>query len=351
MERTVKIGDRFVGPGFPAYIIAEVGANHDRDLATAHRLIDVAADCGADAVKFQTYRAETLYSRFTPRLKEMDEFGRSPAGETPFELIKRIELPREWQKELRDHAVERKIDFLSTPFDLDAVDELANLGVKAFKIASYEIVYYALLRAAARHQCPLIISTGNSNLADVEMAVEVVQAEGNHQILLLHCVSQYPPRVEELNLRAMQTLGQAFDVSVGFSDHTLGNTAAVLAVGLGACCFEKHYTLDRRRKGPDHPSALEPDELASYVEAIRDAEKALGSPMKRVQPSEEDNHRLARRSLHALVDIPKGTRITPEMLAVKRPGLGINAAHEAVVVGRVARRDIRADEWITWDMI
>jgi sialic acid synthase SpsE len=349
--KSVQMGDRLVGPGNAAYIIAEVGANHDRDLTIAHRLIDVAADQGADAVKFQTYSAETLYSRFTPRLKEMDEFGRSPAGETPFKLIKRVELPREWQRELRDHAVERGIDFLSTPFDLEAVEELAALDVKAFKIASYEITYYDLLKAAARRQRPLIISTGNSNLADVEMAVAAVQEEGNDQVILLHCVSQYPARFEDLNLRAIQTMARAFGVPVGFSDHTLDNTAAVLAVGLGACCFEKHFTLDRKRKGPDHPSALEPDELANYVQAIRNAENALGSPVKRVQPSEEENHRLARRSLHARVDISKGTRITAEMLTVKRPALGIHPAFKRLVVGRIAQRDIRADEWITWDTV
>ena len=349
--KPVRIGEHLVGPGQPAYIIAEAGANHDRDLAIAHRLIDVAADCGANAVKFQTYSAETLYSRFTPRLTEMDEFDRSPAGETPLELIKRIELPREWQGELRDHAVERGIDFLSTPFDLAAVEELADLGVKAFKIASYEITYYALLKAAAKHQRPLIISTGNSNLADVEMAIGAVHEENNDQVILLHCVSQYPARFEDLNLRAIQTLAQAFDVPVGFSDHTMDNTTAVLAVGLAACCFGKHFTLDSKRKGPDHPSALEPDELGEYVRAIRNAEKALGSPVKRVQPSEEENHRLARRSIHAAIDIPKGAVLTADMLVVKRPALGIHPMHEDIVVGRVARRDIRADEWITWEML
>jgi sialic acid synthase SpsE len=349
--KPIHLGERPVGPGYPVYIIAEAGNNHDRDLEVAHRLIDVSVDSGADAVKFQTYSAETLYSRFAPRLKEMDEYGRSPAGETPFELLKRIELPREWQEELRDHAVEGGIDFLSTPFDLKAVEELAALDVVAFKIASYELVYYDLLVAAARHQRPLIISTGNSDLADVELAVASVREQGNDQVILLHCVSQYPARFEDLNLRAMQTLAQAFDVPVGFSDHTLGNTAAVLAVGLGACCFEKHFTLDRSREGPDHPSALEPDELAAYVEAIRDAERALGSSVKQVQPSEEENHRLARRSLHALVDIPKGTRITAEMLAVKRPGLGVHPRHKDVLIGRVAQQDIRADEWVTWAMV
>ena len=332
-------------------MIAEAGSNHDRDLATAHRLIDVAADCHADAVKFQTYSAETLYSRFTPRFSEMDDFDRSPAGETPFDLTKRMELPREWQAELRDHSVERDVDFLSTPFDLAAVDELAKLDVKAFKIGSYEITYYGLLKAAARYQRPLIISTGNSDLADVEMAVRAVQDEGNDQIVLLHCVSQYPARHEDLNLRTMQTMAQAFDLPVGFSDHTMDNTGAVLAVGLGACCFEKHFTLDRGRKGPDHPSALEPDELYDYVQAIRNAEKALGSPVKRVQKSELENHLLARRSIHAAVDIPQDTVIKAEMLIVKRPALGIHPMHEDLVIGRVARRHIRSDEWITWEMV
>ena len=349
--KPILIGERLVGPGHRVYVIAEVGANHDRDLTAAHGLIDVAADCEADAVKFQTYSADTLYSRFAPRLKEMDDFGRSPTGETPFELIKRLELPREWQRELRDHAVDRELDFLSTSFDLTAVEELASLGVKAFKIASYEITYYDLLRAAARHGRPMIISTGNSTLADVEMAVDAIRSEGNNQILLLHCVSQYPAAIEDLNLRAMQSLAQAFDTPVGFSDHTVGNTAAAVAVGLGACCFEKHFTLSRERKGPDHPSALEPDELTDYVRACRDAQKALGSPVKRVQPSEKENHRLARRSLHALVDIPQGTQITSEMLTVKRPALGIHPGQRSLVIGRRARRNIRADEWITWDMI
>ncbi len=349
--KPVQIGKRLVGPEQPSYIIAEAGANHDRDPKIAHQMIDVAADCGADAVKFQTYSAETMYSRFTPRLKEMDKFARSPAGETPFELIRRMELPREWQRELRDHAVERGIHFLSTPLDMAAVQELARLEVKAFKIGSYEITYYTLLRSAAKHQVPMIISTGNSNLADAEMAIDAVREEGNDHVILLHCVSQYPAQLEDLNLRVIQTLAGAFNVLVGFSDHTMGNTAAVLAVGLGACCFEKHFTLDRTKAGPDHPSAVEPNELTDYVQAIRDAEKALGSPVKRVQRSEEENHRLARRSLHAAIDIPKGTPITAEMLTVKRPALGIHPGHESIVIGRVAQRDIRADEWITWGMV
>jgi sialic acid synthase SpsE len=349
--KLVQIGSRVVGLGHPAYIIAEAGANHDQNLSVAHRLIDVAAKCGADAVKFQTYTAETLYSRYTPRLKEMDDFDRSPNGESPFELIRRIELPREWQREMRDHAVETGLDFLSTPFDLQAVEELAALDVKAYKIASYEITYCDLIKAAGRQGRPVILSTGNSGLGDIEAALAALEEVGNNQGVILHCVSQYPTRYEDLNLRAVQTLALAFDVPIGFSDHTMDSTAAAVAVAFGASCFEKHFTLDRRRKGPDHPSAMEPEELAEYICAVRNAEKALGSSVKRVQPSEEENHRLARRSLHAAVDIPEGTVIAREMLTVKRPALGIHPSQEKIVVGRRAQRTIKADEWITWEMV
>jgi sialic acid synthase SpsE len=191
--------------------------------------VDIAADAHADAVKFQTYSADTLYSRFAPRLSEMDEYGRSPEGESPYEMIKNLELPREWQKELKSHAAEREIDFISTPFDIPAVDELDSLEVAAFKIASYEIVDYDLIAAAASKQRPMIISTSGSSLADVEMAVATIEKQGNEKIVILHCVSQYPAEIEDLNMRAMQTMGQAFGYPVGFSDHSLGSVAAVVA--------------------------------------------------------------------------------------------------------------------------
>lgn len=348
---TLQIGDTPVGAGHAAYIIAEAGANHDRDLEVAHQLIDVAADARANAIKFQTYSAETMYSKFTPRLSEMDAFDRAASDETPFDLIKRNELPREWHRELFEHARERDLDFLSTPFDLPAVEELADLGVNAFKIASYELTDFRLLRAAAAHGLPMIVSTGNSGIGDVERAVETIRCAGNERIVLLHCVSQYPAEAKDVNIRAMSTLAQAFQVTVGFSDHTMGTTSAILAVALGASVFEKHFTLSRDRKGPDHPSAAEPEELVAYISQVREAETAMGSPMKRVQPSEEENHRLARRSLHAAADIAAGTVITPEMLIVKRPALGIDPGLEDVVVGRQASRHIKADEWITWDMV
>lgn len=347
--RTMTIGHRKIGDGAPCFIIAEAGSNHNCDLATALRLIDVAVEAGADCVKFQTYTAETLYSRFAPRLTEME--GRSRAEETPFELIKRIELPWEWHERLVAHAKAGGIIFLSTPFGHDAVDLLHRLGVPAFKIASYEIVDLPLLRRAARTGKPIVLSTGNSSLADVEEAMATLQEAGATGVVLLHCVSQYPAKVEDVNLRAMVTLRQAFDVPVGFSDHTMDSVSSLGAVALGACVLEKHFTLDRSHPGPDHPASLEPEELRRFVQDVRRLEAALGSPVKRVQVSEDENHRLGRRSLHARVRIPKGATITEEMLTVKRPGLGIKPVLLPVVVGRIARRDIEADEWITWDMI
>jgi sialic acid synthase SpsE len=281
----------------------------------------------------------------------MNDFGRSPEEETPFEMIKRVELPREWQRELCEHAMTSKIDFLSTPFDLIAVEELAQLQVKAYKIASYEITFFDLIQAAGRHQRPVIISTGNSGIGDIEEALESLYQTGNKQAVIMHCVSQYPTIYQDLNMRALQTLAQAFEVPVGFSDHTMDNTAAILAVALGATCFEKHFTLSRKRQGPDHPSSLEPDELKNYIKTIREAEQAMGSSVKRLQTSEEENHRLGRRSLHAAVDLPKGTVITEEMLIVKRPALGIHPRNKEIVIGRTVTKNIKADQWLTWDMV
>lgn len=345
----IDIGCRRVGEGQPCFIIAEAGSNHNRDLQTALRLIDVAAEAGADCVKFQTYTAETLYSRFAPRLSEME--GRSLEGEGPFDLIKRIEMPWEWHETLARHALRRGLVFMSTPFSHEAADLLDRIGIPAFKIASYEIVDLPLLRHIARKGKPVILSTGNSSLADVEDAMHTLEKAGAREIVLLHCVSQYPARAEDVHLRAMVTLRQAFDVPVGFSDHTIDAVSALGAVALGACVLEKHFTLDRAQLGPDHSFSLEPDELARFVQDIRRLEAALGSPVKRVQASEDENYRLGRRSLHARVRIPQWTVISEDMLTVKRPGIGIKPSLMQVVVGRTARRDIDEDEWITWDMV
>jgi pseudaminic acid synthase len=342
------VGGRWVGDGAPCFVIAEAGANHNRDLTMARELIAVAAEAGADAVKFQTYSAETLYSRHTPRFTYLE----GVSDKSTWDLIKSIELPRDWQPLLAEEARRRGILFMSTPFDHRAVDELQALGVPAFKIASFEIVDLPLVRRAAATGKPLIISTGLADLEDIQDAVAACQAAGNGQVALLQCASLYPAPPARVNLRAMATMRQAFGVPTGFSDHTLGIHVPVAAVALGAAVIEKHYTLSRALPGPDHPFAVEPAELTAMVRQIRDVEAALGDGRKGPpHPDEVEMHQKARRSLVAARAIPKGTRIEADMLAIKRPGFGIKPKYASQVVGRTARVDIEEDAVLTWELL
>lgn len=348
--KKIKIGNRLVGEEEPCFIIAEAGSNHDGKLEQAKKLIDVAKEAGADAVKLQTYCAEKLYSRKTPTMKYLKKDKLVKKDETVWDLIKKIEMPREWHKPLADYCKEKELIFLSTPFDLEAVDELEGF-VPAYKIASFEITHLPLLEYVAKKGKPIILSTGMADLSDIELALETIYKQGNKDIILLHCAVGYPPKYEDINLRTMETMRRAFQLPVGFSDHTLGITSDIAAVALGACVIEKHFTLDRKLPGPDHPFALESDELKDMVQAIRDTEASLGSPIKRHTKSEGEMHRLGRRSLVAACNIPKGTKITKEIIDVKRPGFGIHPKMIDVVIGRVAKVDIEEDDILTWEMI
>lgn len=332
----IRIADRSIGMGEPCFIIAEAGANHDRKLSQARELIDIAADSGADAVKFQIYSAETLYSEKAPQ----------------FALIKANELPREWVPELAEYARNRGIIFLATPFDKEAVDQLYEIGVPAYKWSSQEIVNLSLLKYAASKGRPMILSTGVCHLADIQEAVDTVYSIDNKDIILLHCTSlfQYPAKPSQVNLRMMDTVRDAFHLPVGLSDHTLSIAIPAAAVARGACVIEKHFTLSRKLKGSDHPFALEPGELKQMVKAIREVEASLGSPVKQMLP-EEEGVALQRPSLIAKTNIPKGTRLTEDMLIIKRPGYGIKPKFLDIVIGREAKRDIEKGEPITWDMI
>jgi sialic acid synthase SpsE len=344
-----RIGSRPVGPTHPCYIIAEAGANHNRDLGTALRLIEVAAEARADAVKFQTYTAEGLYSRRTPDIKYLKDKGLVGEHESVWELIKRVEIPWEWHEHLARHAAENGIAFFSTPFEEAAVDVLEAVGVPAYKIASYEVNHLPLIERVARTGKPMLISSGMASLGDIERALDTAAAAGAHDLLVMHCAVNYPPRFADLNLRAITTLGSAFQIPVGWSDHTPGHTADVVAVTLGACAVEKHFTFSRNQSGPDHPFALEPDELAGMVTAIRETEEALGSSVKRVTDAESDLFRLARRSLVAARDIRAGGELTREDLAIKRPGFGIPVDALDQVVGRHLAQDVAEDHVLQWD--
>lgn len=348
--RQIVIGKRKVGEGCPSFIIAEAGSNHNRDFEQAKRLIDVAAEAGADAVKFQTFSADELYSKKTPSMSYLKKNKLLKEGETVWGLLKKLELPREWHKDLAKHCKQKGVIFLSTPFDLKAVDELEAVGMQAYKIASYEITHLPLLKKAAETGKPLILSTGMADLSDIETALEVVYKAGNRDVILLHCAINYPPRFEDLNLRSIHTMKLAFDVPVGFSDHTMGISADIAAVALGACAIEKHFTTSRTLEGPDHSFAVEPQELTAMVRGIRETEKALGSTIKRRTQAEEEMYRLGRRSLVAGKAIPKGSVIKPAMIAVKRPGFGIPTKLMDLVVGRRAKINIGEDDILTWEM-
>lgn len=328
-----RIGDRSIGPHHPCYVVAEAGSNHNRDLDTALRLIEVAAEAGADAVKFQTYTAEGLYSD----------------RDAAWEAVKRVEIPWEWHAELARYAEEVGITFFSTPFEERAVDVLEEIGVPAYKIASYELNHLPLIEYAARTGKPLLISTGMASLGDIERALDVAVEAGAQDLLLMHCVASYPPRFDELNLRAIATLRDAFQLPIGWSDHTRGHTADVVAVSLGACAVEKHFTLSRDQVGPDHPFALEPSELAAMVVAIREAEAALGSTVKRMSKAADAAYRSGRRGIIAARDIPAGIVITPEDLVIKRPGFGIPVHDLTQVIGRRVAHDVSRDHVLQWD--
>lgn len=336
--------DRYIGDGEPCFIIAEAGSNHNGNIETAKNLIDAAVEAKADAVKFQIYTAEGLYSKYTPKFTKDN-------GENPYELIKSIETPREWIQELAKYCKEKGILFLATPFDHEAVDILDEY-VTAYKVASFEIVDLDLLKYIAKKGKPVICSVGMASLCEIEEAIEAIKQGNNENIVLLHCNSLYPTPVHIVNLKAIETLKMAFKLPVGFSDHTLGVYMPVAAIALGACVIEKHYTLSRKMKGPDHPFAIEPNELKEMVQYIRDVEKAMGTGIKGVSELEkEENYTKARRSIQAKRDIRKGTKITEDMLIIKRPGYGIKPKFIGIVIGREARKDIKADQWITWDMV
>lgn len=332
--KKVRIGDRWVGEGEPTFVIAEVGSNHDRKLEQAEKMIDIASEAGADAVKFQIFSAESLYSKLDPR----------------FAVVKEFELPQEWIGKLSEHAEKRDIVFLATPFDKEAIDLLFGIGVPAYKWASPEIANSFLLEYAAAKKKPMIISTGMCDLADIQRAVDMVYATGNHDVILLHCSSLYPAKPHQVNLRAMETMRNAFHLPVGLSDHTESLAIPAAAVALGASVIEKHFTLSRTLKGPDHPYSLEPDELKQMVRNIREVEQSMGSAVKKLLAGAE-NPALNRTGIIAKIDISKGAAISRDMLTVKRSPHGIEPEHMNVVVGRLAKREIRSDEPVSWDMI
>jgi N,N'-diacetyllegionaminate synthase len=344
----VQIADKLIGAGLPVFVIAEIGVNHNGDLAMARSLIDVAVDAGADAVKFQTFQAERIATAEAPKADY--QIRATGNAETQLDMLRKLELSADAHRELQAYCHDRDITFLSTPFDEQAADFLDELGVLAFKISSGDVTNSPLLRHIALKGKPVILSTGMSTIEEVIEAISVLRSSGREDVILLHCVSNYPAKPEEVNLRAMQTMRSAFDVPVGFSDHTQGIEIALAAVALGACVIEKHFTLDRNLPGPDHRASLEPAELKTLLRSIRKVESALGNGKKAPTASELETAKVARRSLVAARDIPAGSLLKRDMITLKRPGTGLSPARMDNVLGRRALQNITCGSLLNLDM-
>lgn len=349
----------------PVLIIAEAGVNHDGSLDDACRMIDIAAEAGADVVKFQTFVPEAVLT--ARAMKAAYQETNTGEGGTQLDMVRKLALSREDHRVLADRCARRGVRFMSTAFDMESLDFLSGLDMPAIKIPSGDLTWGAMLLAAARVGPPLIVSTGMATLDEVRDALTVIafgltrdgdptgpadlerafahgQAALRERVILLHCTTEYPAPLEAINLRAMGTIAQTFGLKAGYSDHSLGQTVAVAAVARGACVIEKHFTLSRARPGPDHPASLEPDELAAMVRAIRDVEIALGRPEKAPALAELGNLAIARRSLVAARPIRRGEILTPDAMTAKRPADGLSPMQQWRLIGTAAQRDYAPDD-------
>jgi len=345
--QTVKLGKVEVGSGLPPYIIAEVGSNHNGDMNLCRELIDVAAEVGANAVKFQSWTDKSLiadeeYERNTEYSDKKKHFG------SLREMVKAYQLTSDQHVKANARCLEQGIAFCSTPFSPEEVNLLDSLNVPFFKIASMDVTHLSLLRYVARKGRPLVISTGMATMGEIEKAVDTVRAEGNDQIVLLHCVSIYPPEYETIHLRNMETLQRAFDCPVGFSDHTLGTAIPLAAIALGACIIEKHFTLDQEMAGWDHAISANPEQMRSIVIEGKNIIAALGSGRRIVSDAEMEKRKKFRRSLVARQALSKGHVLKESDLDAKRPGTGVAPDEIQYAVGRTLAADLAEDQVLRW---
>lgn len=327
------------------FIIAEAGVNHNGSLEIAKKMIDAAVKAGVDAVKFQTFKADSLVQKNAHKAAYQQE-NAVDKEETQYEMLQKLELTEQMHRELMQVCAENKILFLSTPFDIDSIHMLAECGVSIMKVPSGEITNYPYLREIGRTGKPVILSTGMCELEEVKAAAAVLKENGSRDITLLHCNTEYPTPMCDVNLRAMQTLRAETGLPVGYSDHTQGIEVPIAAAAMGAVVIEKHFTLDRNMEGPDHAASLEPEELCAMVRAVRNIESALGDGEKKPSPSEIKNRDVARKSIVARRAIRKGEAFTEENLTAKRPGSGISPMRWKDVIGLTADRNYERDEMI-----
>lgn len=348
MKGYIEINSRRIGPGEPVYLVAEMSANHGRDFEMAVKILRAAKEAGADAIKLQTYTADTITINCANQYFQIQDT--MWQGRTLYDLYQEACTPWEWQPKLQEVAVDLGLDWFSTPFDATAVDFLESLKVPVYKIASFENIDLPLLRKIAQTGKPIIMSTGMASLAEIDEAVRTIREAGSSQLALLKCTSAYPAAPEEMNLHTIPHLAEAFGVPVGLSDHSLELAVPVAAVTLGACLIEKHFTLSRRFPGPDSAFSLEPEEFRTLAQAVRVTEKALGAVHYGVSPREAAS-RVFRRSLFVVRDMKAGETFSPENVRAIRPGYGLHTRYLGDILGRTASQDIPRGTPLTWDLI
>jgi len=348
MPSTITINGRSIGPGHPAYIIAEMSANHNQDYQQAVDLIVAAKEAGVDAVKLQTYTPDTLTIDCDNEFFKIK--GTIWAGRNLYDLYGEAYTPWEWQPKLKVVADELGIDLFSSPFDETAVDFLESMDVPAYKVASFENVDLPLLRRIAQTGKPIIMSTGMATLAEIDEAVRTIQEANGNQLALLKCTSSYPALPEDMDLRSIPHLAEAFGVPTGLSDHTLGTAVPIAAVSLGACIIEKHFTISRDVPGPDSEFSLEPHELKTLVESVRSAEKALGKVQYGVSDREAES-RVFRRSLFVVEDVADGEIFTSTNVRSIRPGYGLHTRYLGQIIGKRASRQVSRGTPMDWDLL
>jgi sialic acid synthase SpsE len=343
----LRIGSKVIGEGSPVYIIAEIGANFDGNIEKAKKLIRAAKECGADCAKFQSFKAERIVSATGFSTMKLNGVHGS-WGRPVHEVFKDAEFPREWHREIMEYCKEISIDFSTSPYDFEAVDMCVDLNVPFVKIGSGEITWHEMLKYIAEKNKPIFIATGDATMSEIDEALRVIQSAGNSQVVLMQCITNYPSKIESANINVLKNYKNSFNILTGYSDHSPGPVVALGAVALGAVVIEKHFTIDKTAKGPDHPHSMDVNEFKVMVDYIRQLESAMGSSRKLVVEEESETVIVQRWGLYSARFIPKGKEIERKDLVVLRPALGLEPKFMDVVIGKIAKHDIDCDTPITW---
>lgn len=347
-NKEIKIGSRLVGQGLPTYIIAEIGGNFDGSIDKAKRLIDAAKESGADCAKFQTFTAPTIVSEGGFSRMQLKGVHGS-WGRTVSEVFKDVEFPMEWHQEIADYCKQVGIDFSTSPYFKEAVDLCVELDVPFIKIGSGDITWLEMLDYIARTGKPLMLATGDATLSEIDEAVRTIEATENRNLILMQCITNYPSKIESANVNVLKTYQSAFDVLTGYSDHAPGPVVALASVVLGGCVIEKHFTLNKKDKGPDHPHSMEPQDFRQMVDYVREVERAMGSTRKEVVAEEGETVYVQRRCLYAKRNLPKGHIMTEEDIDVLRPALGIPPKYKSVIIGKTCKENIEKGQPLFWE--